>query len=113
MAERALQVAPYPWQVTQILRLAIPYVEPRKDAEDLAGALGRERHVEPDELRRVEARVGAAGSAHVPTEQRDLGLCGHVYACVLQQRAEIVGGWPHHGVLEVENPEACVLAALL
>src|SRR6478752_8805463 len=112
MAERALQVAPYPRQVMQILRLAIPYVEPRKDAEDLAGALGRERHVEPDELRRIEARVGAAASAHVTAEQRDLGLFGHIYACVLQQRGEIVGGRSHHGVLEVEDAEACVLAAL-
>src|SRR4051794_3784799 len=112
MPERALQVAPYPRQVTQILHFAIPDVEPRKNAEDLAGALGRKGHVEPDKLRRIEARVGADASAHVTAEQRDLGLFGHVYARVLQQRGEIVGGWPHHGVLEVENAEACVLAAL-
>jgi hypothetical protein len=35
LRERALQIAPYPRHVSQILRLAVASVEPRKDAKDL------------------------------------------------------------------------------
>src|SRR5260370_26574717 len=34
MTQRALQICPYPRQVTQVLRLAVAHVQPRKYAED-------------------------------------------------------------------------------
>src|SRR5689334_17042787 len=49
MGQRALQIAPYPRDVSKILRLAVAPVEPREDAQDLRGALRCERGVEPDE----------------------------------------------------------------
>src|SRR5262245_40492898 len=53
MRQRALQVGPYAWHVTQILRLAVAQVEAGEDAENLAGALGRERYVGLDEFAAV------------------------------------------------------------
>src|SRR5260370_33604949 len=72
MRQRTLQVAPYARHVTQILRLAVAPVEPRKDAEDLAGALRRERDVELDELCAVEVRIG--GSPPAPRAAPDKQL---------------------------------------
>ena len=63
MRQRALQIGPYPRDVTQILRLAVAPVEPREDAEDLGGALRRQRGVGLDEDRRLEIRVGLAPRA--------------------------------------------------
>src|SRR6202163_2349492 len=73
MRQRTLQVAPYARHVTQILRLAVAGVEPRKDAEDLAGALRRQRDVDLDELRAVEVRVGRSPPAQIPAQQGELG----------------------------------------
>src|ERR1700681_1601762 len=73
MRQRTLQVAPYARHVTQILRLAVAGVEPCKDAEDLAGALRRERNVELDELRAVEVRIGRPPPAQIPAQQGELG----------------------------------------
>src|SRR5712675_1171121 len=92
MAERALQITPYPGHVTQILRLAVAHVEAREDAEDLAGALRGKRHVDLDELGRLEGRLDLAPSAHVAAEQRQLDLLRYVDPRVLQQRRQIVGG---------------------
>src|SRR5215468_4812892 len=112
MAERALQIAPYPGQVAQILRLAVAQIEAREDPENLAGALGGERDVGLDERRAVEIRLAAAASAHVAAEQRELGFFGYVHARILQQRGKIVGGRSHHGVLEIEQAEPGEFAAL-
>ena len=60
MRQRALQIAPYPRDVSEILRLAVAPVEPREDAEDFRGALRGERGVGLDELGRVELRIGSA-----------------------------------------------------
>src|SRR5581483_57689 len=65
MFQRALEIAPYARDVTQILRLAVAAIEPREDAEDLRRALRREGGIEPRELRRVECRVRRAPRAHV------------------------------------------------
>ena len=64
MRQRALQIAPYARHVTQILRLAVAHVEAREDAEDLAGALRRERDVDLDEAarRRSSDRRRAGGA---------------------------------------------------
>src|SRR5262245_62766119 len=103
MAERALQIAPHPGQVAQILRLAVAQVEAGEDPENFARALGGERDVALDELRAVEIRLAAAASANVAAEQRQLGLLGDVHARILQQRGKIVGGGAHTRVLEVEE----------
>src|SRR5262245_1129094 len=99
MAEGALQIPPYPRQMTEILRFAVAHVESREDAENLAGALRRKRNVDPDEPAWVEVRISVASSAHVTAEQRELGLLGHVHACILQQRGEIVSRRPQHRIL--------------
>ena len=111
MAERALQIAPYPRHMTQILRLAVAQIEPGENAENLAGALRGERHVDLDELGGIESRIGLPASAHVAAEEGELDLLGHVHARVLQERSEIVGGRSHQRILEVENAEAGDLAA--
>ena len=58
MRQRALQIAPYARQMTQILRLAVAPLEPGENAEDLGGALRGERGIGAREGRRVEGRVG-------------------------------------------------------
>src|ERR1700732_2903279 len=73
MRQRTLQVAPYARHVTQILRLAVAKLEPREDAEDLAGALCRERDVELDELRAVEIRIGRAAPAQIAAQPSVVG----------------------------------------
>ena len=60
MRQRALQIAPYPRDVSDVLRLAVAAVEPREDAEDFRSALRRKRGVEPDELGRLEIGVDLA-----------------------------------------------------
>src|SRR5689334_3141156 len=73
MRQRALQIAPYARHMTQVLRLAVAGVEPRKYSQDLAGALGCERDVELDEFGAVEIRIGEEAGAHVTAQQRKLG----------------------------------------
>jgi len=106
MRQRALQIVPYAGHVTQILRLAVAPVEPREDAENLAGALRRERNVKRDELSAVEVRLGGAPPAQIAAKQRELDRFGNVDAGVLQQRGEVVGGRPHEGILEVQDADA-------
>src|SRR5262245_37302149 len=84
MAERTLQIAPYARHVTQILRLAVAQVEPCEDAENLAGALGRERDVVLDELAVVEGGIGEPARADIAGGQRQFVLLGNVNARVLQ-----------------------------
>src|SRR5437764_1114970 len=74
MAQRALQISPHPRQVTQVLRLAVAHVEPRKYAEDFARALGGKRHVYLDELRGIKLGVHMPSSAHVAAEKGKLDL---------------------------------------
>src|SRR5215471_4539731 len=112
MAERALQISPDPGQMPQVMRLAVAHVQPGKNTEDLARALGGKRGVNLDELRAVEIRLPAAASAHIAPEQRELGLFGNVDACILQQRCDIVGGWPHHRVLKIEQTQSSEPTAL-
>ena len=64
MAERAMQIAPDPRHVTQILRLAVAQVETGENAEDLAGALRGKGDIDLDESGRIEVRRRlAAGRA--------------------------------------------------
>src|ERR1700726_4281118 len=74
MTQRSLQIGPHPRQVTQILRLAVAHVQPCKYAEDFARALGGERHVDLDELRRIKVGVHMPAAAHVAAEQGKLDL---------------------------------------
>src|SRR4051812_5637638 len=60
MGQRTLQVAPYPRDVSDVLRLAVAAVEPREDAENLGGALGSQRCIEPDEMGGFETPIGLA-----------------------------------------------------
>ena len=103
MAERALQIAPYPRHVTQILRFAVAHVEARKNAEDLAGALRGERRVDLDEAGGVEVGIALTSSAHVTPEQRQLGFFGNADPRVLQQRCHVIGRWPDHRVLKIKE----------
>src|SRR5262245_38310452 len=54
VGERALQIAPYPRHMSQILRFAVAGVEPGENPQDLAGTLGREGHVAFDKRWPVE-----------------------------------------------------------
>src|SRR5262245_13733318 len=112
MHERSLQIGPYAWDVSQILRLAVADVEPGENTEDLACALGCERDVGADESGGVELAAVGTPVPDVAAEQRHLGLLRHVDAGVLQERSEVVGGRPNEGVLEVEEANPLELAAI-
>src|SRR6202048_825920 len=92
MTERALQIAPHPRHVAEILRLAVAHVETGEDAEDFAGALRGNRDVHLDEPAGVELRVSLAPAAHIASEQRQLHLLGYIHAGILEQRGDIVCG---------------------
>src|SRR4051812_17668210 len=105
MDQRTAQIAPDARQMTQVLRLAVAPVEAGENAEDLGGTLRAERHIELHEGTGVETLVGVEPRLHVAAEQRDLGLVRYVDACVLQQRDKVVGCWPEHRVLEIQNAD--------
>ena len=61
--QRALQVAGYSGDVTQILRLAVAHVEACEDAEDLRCALRGQRDVAADEGAGIELGIVGASAA--------------------------------------------------
>src|ERR1051325_3088786 len=68
MGERPLQIAPYPRQMTQILRLPVAPLQASEDAEDFGCPLRSERCVSTCEVRRVECRIGGTPRARVARE---------------------------------------------
>src|SRR4051794_37007684 len=106
MRQRALQIVPYAWDVSKILRLAIALLKSREDAEDLRRALRRQRRIGLNEVGRNEVWIEIAPRPRVTAEQRHLKLLRHVDARVLQERGEIVGCRPHHRILEIEQADA-------
>src|ERR1700722_20260382 len=105
MTERALQIAPHPRHVAEILRLAVAHVETGEDAEDFACALRGKRDVHLDEPTGVEFRISLAPAAHIASEQRQLHLLDYIHPGILEQRGEIVCGRTYDGVLEVQHSE--------
>ena len=79
MRQRPIQIAQYARDMTEILRLAIAPVEARKNAQNLGGALRRERRIKPCEAGRIEALI-VQPSAYVAAEQRDLERLRHIIA---------------------------------
>src|SRR5258706_1199628 len=102
MGQRTREVGPDSRLVAQILRLAIAAVEPRKGTEQPRVALRRHDGIELGKLSRIEAIVRRAPRLDIARQQRKLELLGHIDPRVLQQRYQIVGGWPPHRNLENE-----------
>src|SRR5260370_33599212 len=105
MGERAVQIAVYPRQMTQILRLAVAAVEPRENPQDLGGALRSQRRVEFQTLGGAETGVGGLAGADVAAQQRRLQLPGDVDPGSREQRYQVVGGRPEQRVLEIEQAD--------
>src|SRR6266568_8896325 len=105
MGERAIQIAVYPRQMTQILRLAVAAVEPREDAQDLGGALRSQRRVELQKFRSLERGIGGLAGADIAAEQRHLQVLGDVDPGILEQRYQVVGRRPEQRVLEIEQAD--------
>src|SRR6266702_825857 len=106
MGERAVQIAVYPRQMTQILRLAVAAIEPREDAQDLGGALRSQRRVELQKFGGAETRMRGLAGPDIAAEQRHLQLLGNVDPGILEQRYQVVGGRPEQRVLEIEQADA-------
>ena len=85
MGEIAVEVALDPRQVPQILRLAVPLVEPGEDAQDLGRSLRAHRRIGGGEARGVEGGVGRRPAPHIEGGQPHLEILRHVDARVLQQ----------------------------
>jgi len=64
----------------EVLRLAVAAVEPGEYAQNLGGALRRERRVDPREAGRVEALI-VQPSAYVAAEQRS-GLSSYGFTTI-------------------------------
>ena len=111
MTERALQIRPYPRQVTQVLRLAVAHIQPCKYAEDFARALGGKRHVHLDELGGIKVGIRMPAAAHIAAEKRELDLLRYIDPRILQERSHIVGRGTHHGVLKIQETEPGGVAA--
>src|SRR6266540_7539488 len=80
VAEGALQIAADAGQMAQVLRLAVALVEAGENAEDLRGALGRERRIDHREGGEVEGGIGGPPRPYVTAEQLELELLRHVDA---------------------------------
>ena len=106
MRQRALQVIPYARHVAQILRLAVAAVEAGEDAEDFCRALRRQRRIKLGEAGGVEFRIVLEAGADVAAEQRHLQRFRHVDARILEDRGDVIGPGPDHGVLEIEHADA-------
>src|SRR3954465_4088830 len=106
MRQRTAQVGPDPGLVAQVLRLAIPPVEPGEGAEQAGIPLRRHDGVKLGKAGRVELAIGRAARLDVAAEQRPLELFGNVDPRVLQQRHQVVGGGAEYGVLEVDDSDA-------
>ena len=52
-----------------------------------------------------KSALGRAAPAQIAAEQGELGRLRDVDAGILQQRGQIVGGRPHHGILEIQDAE--------
>src|SRR5258707_945203 len=100
VSKRSLQIVPYTWHMSQILRFAVAHVQARKDAENLAGALSCERHIGSNEVRRVELGIAGAPSAYIAPEQRDFDRLRHIDTGILQQRRKVIGCRAQQGVLK-------------
>src|SRR5215467_13946282 len=85
VGERALQIAPYPRHMSQILRLAVASVEAGENPQDLAGALGCERDVALDEGWPVKFGLHGMAALDVTAKQRQLGSLRHVDAGILEE----------------------------
>src|SRR2546428_6070038 len=112
MGERAVQIAVYPRQMTQILRLAVAAVEPREDAQDLGGALRSQRRVEFQKFGGAETGVRGLAGADIAAEQRHLQLLRDVDPGIPEQRYQVVGRRPEQRVLEIEQAHASHALAL-
>src|SRR5260370_31072130 len=103
MGERAVQIAVYPRQMTQILRLAVAAVEPREDPQDLGGALRSQRCVELQALGSLETGMGGLAGPDIAPEQRPLPLLGAVDPGILGPRHQAAGRPPAQPALEIRQ----------
>ena len=92
--------------MNEVLRFAVPLVEPGENSEDLGRALGAEDGVGLGEGGHVEGRVGFAPQLGVEAEQAQLEVGRHAHAGVLQQRGDVVGRVAQHRILEVDDADA-------
>src|SRR5439155_23777840 len=106
MGERAVQIAVYPRQMTQILRLAVAAVEPRENPQDLGGALRSQRRVEFEKFGGAETGVGGLAGADIAAEQRHLQMLGDVDPGILDQRYQVARRRTDRRVLEIERAHA-------
>src|SRR5258708_35628470 len=104
MGERAVQIAVYPRQMTQILRLAVAAVEPRENPQDLGGALRSQRRVEFQKFGGAETGVGGLAGADIAAEQRHLQPLGGVDPGILENAYQVVGRRSRQRVPEMSQP---------
>src|SRR6185437_5746911 len=76
MRQRALQIAPYPRNMAQVLRLAVARIETREDAQHLGGALSGKRRIKLRECARLKAPIVGLPRADVAAEQQKLSASG-------------------------------------
>src|ERR1700685_1401456 len=90
--------------MTEILWFAVAPVEPREDAENFGGALGRKRGVQHGKFRGVEILIAHPG-ARIAAEQLYLQLFGNVDARVLEKRCDVIGYRTDQGILEIQQAD--------
>src|SRR4051794_20146342 len=89
----------------EVLRLAVPPVEPGEDAEHLGGALRTENSVGASESSHVEVGLGGLTVPHISTEELELQIRRHRDARVLQEGGNVIGWMAEHGILKVEQSD--------
>lgn len=99
MGERALEQAPHPGDVAQILRLAVAPAQPGEDADHLGMALRRQYRPGGREVAGVKLGKSGEIAGLYGCDQRRRNVAPRIF----QQRHEIVGHRPCHRVLEVEQ----------
>ena len=110
--EAALEIGPDARNVAEIAGLAVAVVQPGEDAEDLGRALGPHHRIGGGEGAHVESGVRLAARLDVAAEQSEFQVLGHIDPRILRQRDEVIGGRPHHRVLEVQQADLLQPVAL-
>ena len=106
MGEIAGEIGPDARQMSEVLRLAVPPVEPREYPEDLGRPLRPHDRVRGGELGHVEAGIRGFPLPAVEGQELQLEVGRHRHPCILQERGDIVGGRAQDRVLEIQEPDA-------
>jgi len=105
MLQIAFEIPPDPWDVGEVLALAVAHRKAGENAEDFRIALRPQCCIAKAEFAGIEGCVAHGHGGDVVVEQGVFEAFRHIQPGVLQQRHEVVGGGTAHRILEIDDPD--------